>query len=343
MSESLSLSHGTARKSTAYLSQCMLLLSCLLLVFVPACTPPPQPIVRIGSNVWPGYEPLYLARSLGWLHGGNIRLNEYSSATEVMRALRDGSIEAGALTLDEVLSLAANDVSLRIVLLMDVSHGADAVIARAASGVHTPADLRGRKIGVESSALGAYMLSRMLEKSGLKLTDVHVVSLPLEQQEAAFAAGDIDALVSFEPVKSRLVARGGQVIFDSSQISGEIVDVLAVRESFLAQYPDAFRQLTTQWFRALDYIQQHPADAAQRMQPRLRLPINKIMQQYQGLDLGDLPTNRAYFEKGLAFDNALRLMQVMRAQGLLQHDVDMRSLFSGRLKFDAEGGATWRP
>ncbi|MDQ6986298.1 MAG: ABC transporter substrate-binding protein [Mariprofundaceae bacterium] len=318
-----------------------LLLASLLLVFITACTPAPQPIVRIGSNIWPGYEPLYLARSLGWLKGSNIRLNEYNSSTGVMRALRDGSIEAGTLTLDEVLTLADDDVHLRIVLLMDVSHGADAVIAR--SGLHAPADLRGRKIGVEASALGAYMLSRMLEKSGLKLADVHVLALPLEQHEAAFAAGKIDAVVSFEPVKSRLLAHGGQVIFDSSQISGEIVDVLAVRESFLARHPDVFRQLTKQWFRALDYMQQHPADAAEHMQPRLHLSIDKILQQYRGLDLSDLSENRAYFAADAALARATRLMRVMRAQGLLRRDVDMTHLFSGKLEFDADGAVTWRP
>jgi len=337
------IANTTDRKSGAYLPRRMLLFSCLLLVFIAACTPEPQSIVRVGTNVWLGYEPLYLARSLGWLKGTNVRLNEYNSSTEVMRALRDGSIEAGALTLDEALRLADDDVSLRIVLLMDVSHGADAVIARSGSGVHAPSDLRGRKIGVESSALGAYMLSRMLEKSGLQLADVHIVSLPLEQHEAVFAAGKIDAVVSFEPVKSRLVARGGQVIFDSSQIGGEIVDVLAVRQSFLARHPDAFRQLTKQWFRALEYIQQHPADAAQRMRPRLHLPVDKIMQQYQGLDLSDLPTNRAYFSAGVAAKKAAHLMQVMRVQGLLRSEVDTTHLFSGRLKFDAGGAVTWRP
>jgi len=341
MSELSFTGNKTDRKSAVFLLLRAFFLSCLLLVFFAGCTPAPQPVVRIGSNIWPGYEPLYLARSLGWLKGSNVRLNEYNSSTDVMRALRDGSIEAGTLTLDEVLTLADDGVHLRIVLLMDVSHGADAVIAR--SGVHAPVDLRGRKIGVESSALGAYMLSRMLEKSGLTLADVHVLALPLAQHEAAFAAGKIDAVVSFEPVKSRLVARGGQVIFDSSQISGEIIDVLVVRESFLAGHPDAFRQLTKQWFRALDYMQQHPADAAERLQPRFNLATGKIMQQFQGLVLSDLPANRAYFTAGAAQAKAARLMRVMRAQGLLRRDVDMSHLFAGQLEFDADGAVTWQP
>ncbi|MDX8391666.1 MAG: ABC transporter substrate-binding protein, partial [Mariprofundaceae bacterium] len=284
-------SNRSGRQGVIYLSLRAFFSACLLFVFMAACTAPPQAIVRVGTNIWPGYEPLYLARSLGWLDGGNVRLNEYNSATEVMRALTDGTIEAGALTLDEVLTLAADDIHLRVVLLLDVSHGADAVIAH--PDVQNPKDLRGRKIGVESSALGAYMLTRMLEKSAIELADVHVIPLQLDQHEAAFAGAEVDAVVSFEPVKSRLVARGGQVIFDSSQIAGEIIDVLVVRESFLNKHPDALRQLTKQWFRALDYIRQQSQDAAQRMQPRLRLPVEKIMQQYQGLQLGDLPSNRA--------------------------------------------------
>ena len=55
-----------------------------------------QPI-RIGTNVWPGYEPLYLARSLqDWQQDGDIVLVEYPSSTEVIRAFRNRAIESAA-------------------------------------------------------------------------------------------------------------------------------------------------------------------------------------------------------------------------------------------------------
>ena len=55
----------------------------IVLLACVGCTPDPEPILRVGTNVWPGYEPLYLARDLGYLDE-SIRLVEYSS--EIGRA-----------------------------------------------------------------------------------------------------------------------------------------------------------------------------------------------------------------------------------------------------------------
>jgi len=308
---------------------CILLTSILL----PACTPPPAPQIRIGTNIWAGYEPLYLARSLGLFEGTGISLLEYESSGETMRALRHGSIEAGALTLDEVLTLAHDGMDLRIVMLLDISDGADAVIAHA--DITDAAALRGRAIGVESSALGGYMLTRLLDKAGLKLDDVQVVPLSLNQHEKAFIDRTVDAVVTFEPVSSRLQSIGGKVIFDSSQISGEIVDVLAVRAEFIAAHPDALNALAEKWFQTLAYMQANPDIAAQRMQPRLRVPSQAIATQFKNIHMGDRHANEIFFDDTThtAVKKASLLMQVMRAQGLLNHDIDVDRLFSGSHTF----------
>jgi len=308
----------------------VILATLLLTLLIAGCTPVPKPDIRIGTNIWPGYEPLYLARSLGWFRDSSIRLVEYTSATETMNALRHGSIEAGALTLDEVLTLAQEGVDLRVVLLLDVSNGADAVIAH--PGIDTPEDLRGRTIGVESSAVGGYMLDRMLEKSGLTLQDVHILSLTLDEHEAAFTSHRVDAVVTFEPVKSRLLAQSAKVIFDSALIPGEIIDVLAVRSEVFNASPDAFAGLTEKWFQALEYLQRHPDDAARRMQPRLKGSPDQLREQFAGLQLGTLQLNQSFFNNA---DNppikrAEQLAQVMRAQGLLHSDIDVNHLFAAR-------------
>ena len=106
--------------------------------------------LAVGTNVWPGYEPLYLARNLGY-YNDSIRLVEYSSATEVLRAIRNKLIDVATLTLDEVLLLRQSGVDVRSVLVTDISNGGDVIVAR--PGIETLADLKGRKVGVESTAL----------------------------------------------------------------------------------------------------------------------------------------------------------------------------------------------
>ncbi len=266
----------------------------LLAALLAGCQFTPETELRVGTNIWPGYEPLYLARSLNLLPDG-ARLVEYPASTETIRALRDGMIEAGALTLDEVLTLRAGGADVRVVLVMDESAGADAVIAR--GEIAAPGDLKGRRLGAETTALGAWMTHLLLEKAGLKAEDVNIAPLPADEQEDAFLQGKVDAVVTFEPVKSRLLTQGAKlgahVIFDSREVPGRIVDVLAVRADALKAHPKGLRKLLAAWFRALDFMRRHPDEAARRIAPRLGLTPEQTRQAFAGLHLPDLAQNRA--------------------------------------------------
>lgn len=93
---------------------CTFLAALAMAIALAACTTFQEPL-RIGANEWPGYESLYLARSLGYFEKPPIQLVEYTSA-EVSRALRSGAIKAAALTLDETLLLVQNNIEPRLIL-----------------------------------------------------------------------------------------------------------------------------------------------------------------------------------------------------------------------------------
>ena len=95
------------------------------------CVRDPEPPLRIGTNVWIGSEPLYLARELGYLDATAVRLVEYPSASEVLRAYRNQAIDGMSITLDELFVLAADGLQPKVILVQDVSHGADGVVGRA--------------------------------------------------------------------------------------------------------------------------------------------------------------------------------------------------------------------
>jgi len=163
--------------------------SILLLLFIAllGCQPDPDS-VRVGSNRWLGYAPFYLADELQWTAPSGVRLVEYPTTTGVLRGFRNGMLDAAMLTLDETLLLQASaDLNLEIILVTNVSAGADVLFARAP--IATVEDLRGRRIGVENTALGAYFLSRVLDQAQLDIADLQVVSLPVHEQVEAYAAG----------------------------------------------------------------------------------------------------------------------------------------------------------
>ena len=105
-----------------------------------------------------------------------------------MMALVNGRVPAAALTLDELLQVREGGVDARAILVFDASHGADVVMGH--PSVTSLAQLRGRRIGVEDTALGALMLARLLESAGLKAVDVVKVPMTADQHVAAYERGE---------------------------------------------------------------------------------------------------------------------------------------------------------
>jgi NitT/TauT family transport system substrate-binding protein len=228
-----------------------------------SCAREPETALRIGTNVWIGSEPLYLARELGRLNPATVQLVEYPSASEVLRAFRNQAIDGMVISLDELFGLAVDGLEPRIILVVDVSHGADVVVGR--RGMRSMRDLKGRSVAVESGALGAFVLSRALALNGMQASDVKVVHLESNEQPSAFEQGQVDGAVTFDPYRTQFLRAGATTLFDSTRIPGEIVDLLAVRASVVEGRPKAMAALLTGWFDAIDYMNREPKDAAQRM------------------------------------------------------------------------------
>jgi len=260
----------------------------LLCVFAAAlvlsgCAREPESVLRIGTNVWIGSEPLYLARELGTLDPKAVQLVEYPSASEVLRAFRNEAIDGMVISLDELFGLAADGLQPRIILVVDVSHGADAVVGR--PGMRTMKDLKGKRVAVESGALGAFVLSRALALSGMQARDVKVVPLESNEQPGAFVKGQVDAAVTFDPYRDQLLRAGARTLFDSTQIPGEIVDLVAVRASVLDQQPKAVQALLSGWLAAIDYLRREPQDAARRMGIRQQTTGEQFLKALKGLHI----------------------------------------------------------
>src|SRR3954465_14446694 len=150
------------------------LLACAaLLAALFGCMREPETALRIGTNVWIGSEPLYLARELGRLDPQMVQLVEYPSASEVLRAYRNQAIDGMVISLDELFGLAADGLQPRVILVVDVSNGADVVVGR--PGMRSMRDLKDKAVAVESGALGAFVLSRALAVNNMQPGDVNVV------------------------------------------------------------------------------------------------------------------------------------------------------------------------
>ncbi len=291
----------------------------LLLV---SCAPPPSKPMRIASSPWPGYEPLYLARELGYLDESKYNLTELPSSNITMEAFSNRSADIATLTLDETLSLLAEGRKVRILFVLDVSNGADAVMA--SPKIKALADLKGKRIAIVNIPLGVYMLTRTLEKAGLKASDVTIVTLPEDRHEQAFREGKIDVSINFEPFKTNLAKAGMHVLFDSSKIPNEIFDLLVVQEDVYKERREEICELAGHWFKTFDYIQSNTDQAVGMMAHRVKVPPSEFRNSLKEL-LQPSKMQNAVLLGGAApalLTPAKKLADVMLGQRLLPVAVD---------------------
>lgn len=288
------------------------------------------PLTRVGSIVWIGYEPLFLARELGLYDPRRLRLVEMPSNTSSLMLLATGDIEAAALTLDECLLAREGGVDLRVILVFDYSAGADVVMAH--PDIRRLDELKGRRIGVEETAASALVLAKLLEHAGLAPQAVEKVRLTSGRQVEAYRRKQVDAVVSWEPFATQLESDGARRLFDSRAMPGLLVDVLAARADALEEAPDNFRALVAGHFQAQEHLQSLPDDALRRMAPRLRLSDAATRTALQGIRMLDRAANRDWLDGASPrlMGAAAELARTMQSIGLLQRAPDLRALVDPR-------------
>lgn len=241
----------------------------LAMMFLAGCSDAPPLPLSVGVNPWIGYDPFVFAYERHYIDRSRIKVVELASSSQALRTLDNGLLDAAALTLDEALRLADKGAAIRIVAVLGTSRGADAVVARAP--ITRPAQLKGKRIGLEDSAAGRVVLARMMEASPLRSNDVLLLRLEASQQEDALRDGWVDAVITFEPMKSRLQGDGYRVIFDSSAMSGDLVDVLVVRADVLERRLEDIVDLLAGWQRSVTALQTTPDAFADLLAPSTNL------------------------------------------------------------------------
>lgn len=237
----------------------------------------------IGTNVWVGYEILYLAREKDFIDSSKVRLVEYNTTSEVLRGLKTGVINAGALTLDEAIKAYDRGLDIEIIMIFDYSDGADVVIAK--DYIKNPKDLIGKKIGVEKTALGSYMLKRFLDINGLKKEDINLVYTELHEHTATFVEGKVDAIITFEPEKSKILRKEGWIIFSSKQIPMEIVDVLVVKRDYLNKNHKVVESLIKSYYQAYDYFINHRDESLKIISQRQNISHKELEEAFKEIKL----------------------------------------------------------
>ncbi len=284
--------------------------------------------LRVALHPWIGYEALFLARALGRLDP-QVQLHETAQASESLAALRDGRADAAGLTLDEVLRARDGGLDLLVVLIFDVSAGADQILSRAP--IQHVSELKGGVVGLERSGLGDLLLAKALELAGLPPDAVTWLDVPPSSQVQAWLDGTVDAVVTYEPTASALMRLGAHAVFDSRRIPDTIFDVLAVRRDRLPAVDASLRAAVGGHFVGLEHLRSSRQDAIYRIASRQHAPLDDVLRALGGVTLPSLEGNRQFLGPSSRVWAAVDALEsLMRGRGYLKQAVRRDNLLSAQ-------------
>ena len=276
------------------------LLILLLVMGLASCaTPPPLRPLRVAWIPFPGYYPLLIAQEKVFFakHGASVEPVAYENIADVYIDLAAGKIDGTCIPLGEALRLEGrNPGSLRAVLAIDHSVGADAIIA--SPEVKGPADLVGKKVGVSLGTFGELLARTMFEANGIQPGDVTFVNVAPEDMLRAIP-DEVDAGHVWEPYLSQGKAQGLNVLYTSAAEPGLISDVVVFQKHITENHAEELRGFTAGWFEALEWQRDNPAESSLFLAQLTNQPVEAIST--EGLQMLSLEDNVKAFTSNADF------------------------------------------
>ncbi|MFO7808073.1 putative urea ABC transporter substrate-binding protein [Guyparkeria sp.] len=180
-----------------------------------------------------------------------VQINDYIESINLYTA---GSYDGVTVTNMDALTIpAAGGVDSTALIMGDFSDGNDGVVLKGSDNLE---DIEGLPVHLVELSVSHYLLARALESVGMSERDVKVVNTSDADIVAAFSSPDVEAVVTWNPQLGELKKQpGASVVFDSSQIPGEIMDLLVVNTETLEDNPKLGKALTGAWYEIMDAMQ----------------------------------------------------------------------------------------
>ncbi len=173
-----------------------------------------------------GYMPFFVAvgQNLFAKHGVEAEIAQFPGGARAMQAVLGGSSDVACGYYEHTILMAAKNAKLTAFVLQAQNSGLVLGVRKAlADTIKTPADLKGRKIGVSAPGSATHLfVMQLLAKAGLKPTDVAAIGVGTTQTAmSAFERGEVDGLSLFDPIIADLEARGEiKILADARDSAG---------------------------------------------------------------------------------------------------------------------------
>jgi NitT/TauT family transport system substrate-binding protein len=222
---------------------------------------------KVAWSIYVGWMPWDYAQQSGILkkwadkYGIKIELTQINDYVESINQYTAGKFDACVMTNMDMLTIpSAGGVDSTALIVGDYSNGNDGVVLKGAG--KKLIDIKGKSVNLVELSVSHYLLARGLQSVGLAERDIKVVNTSDADIVAAYATPAVTAAVTWKPQLSTVLAQPGtSLVFDSSRIPGEILDLMVVNSKVLKENPKLGRALVGAWYETMQVMQGKGAPA----------------------------------------------------------------------------------
>jgi len=231
------------------------------------------------------YAPQIIALKKGYFaaEGLDVEAKTVQAGIQAAEAMTSGSADAAVMGDAPAIIAVASGMRLRIVASYGGGEKMHRLVAAPNSGIHRPVDLVGKRVAVQmgSSTHGAFLL--FLSKNKVDAKAVKLVPLDPSDMPEAVISGQIDAAVGSEPWPSNIEERvkGCYEVATLSGLGNNFPLVMLVTDRFAKEHPQAVVAALRATQRAVNFMHQHPDQAAALISQTTGVPAakeQKVMQ-----------------------------------------------------------------
>jgi NitT/TauT family transport system substrate-binding protein len=257
-------------------------------------------------------------------HGIELKIETGQGGAALLPAVMAGQMQFATSNPVSLLQARDKDLDVRVVAhwtsaLSSGDTDINGVVATAASGMESAADLAGKTVAVNTlNGMGGLTIREAVRKDGGDPDAVKFVEMPFPDMPAALGAGNVDAVWVPEPFLTTLVTAGDTVVSYSSKesVPGHPTQLFFTSGQLVESDPQLVKDFTAAVEETLEFADANP-DAVKAQVPQVlpQLPAAAV----QGLTLEEFGTD-------LRRDQIERLGELMKKDGLIENDADVDGL-----------------
>jgi sulfonate transport system substrate-binding protein len=264
--------------STQLRRRSVLWLTAATLAFAPSLQAQTKNELRIGFQK--GASLLVLQKAQGSLEkklaplGFGVKWVEFPAGPQLLEGLNVGSVDIGFVGEAPPIFAQAAGAKFYYVGFDPAAPKAEAIVVPKESAIRSVAELKGRKVALNKGSNVHFLLVKLLEKSGLKLSDITPVYLPPADARAAFESRNVDAWVIWDPFTAAAEKQiGARILADATGVASNHQFYLAER-GFTENHPQVIRAVFEDSVEKGQWIKANLRQAAELVAPLQGLPVD---------------------------------------------------------------------